>query len=444
MNSPDSQTAPGYALKALRQQAETVARGKGRPVPRNLEALAPEAMRDALHELQVYQIELELQNEELRRMQLALDTERARYFDLYDLAPLGYCTLSEEGLIVEGNFTAATMLGLARSDLVMQPITRFIVRADQDVYYLCRRHLVESGDPQSCELRMLRTDGTLFWAHLEATAALGAGGESVCRVMLSDISDRKKLDQALREKNIELEMARQEADRANRAKSDFLAGMSHELRSPLNSILGFAQLMESSTPPPTPADAARIGHILQAGWFLLTLINDVLDLASVESGKLHVVLESVSLPDLLPECQALVEAQAQQKGISLHFSPCQVPCRVLADPTRLTQVIVNLLSNAIKYNRPGGAVSVTCRAAAGQRVHFSVRDTGEGLPPEKLAQLFQPFNRLGRETGAEPGTGIGLVICRRLIELMQGEIGVESTVGMGSEFWFELPQAQPT
>ena len=245
----------------------------------------------------------------------------------------------------------------------------------------------------------------------------------------------------MRDKNVELEDARQVADKANRAKSDFLSSMSHELRSPLNSILGFAQLMQASTPPPSPVEATRIEHILQAGWFLLALINDVLDLASVESGKLHVALEGVSLPDLVPDCLALVEPQALENGITIRFDSTETPCRVIADPTRLKQVIVNLLTNAIKYNRPGGTVELRCHAVPGQRIHFSVRDTGEGLPPEKIAQLFQPFNRLGREGGAVQGTGIGLVISHHLVTLMHGHMGVESTVGAGSNFWFELPQA---
>ncbi|MBK9199522.1 ATP-binding protein [Candidatus Skiveiella danica] len=433
----------GAAIAALRQKAEAVLDNGVRPDPQGVDDRSPDALRQALHELQVHQIELELQNDELRRMQVELDAERARYFDLYDLAPVGYCTISEHGLILEANFTAANLLGLARSELVGEPLSRFIVRADQDIYYLCRRHLVDTGEPQACELRMMPVGGAPFWAHMRAAAAPDARGQPVYRLVLGDVSERKKLELALQEKNVELEKARQVADRANRAKSDFLAGMSHELRSPLNSILGFAQLMQAGNPPPSEGDAARIGHIVQAGWHLLGLINDVLDLAAVESGHLQVVPERVALPELVPDCLAMVENLAQEKGIGVHFSPCPMPCRVLADPFRLRQVIVNLLSNAIKYNRPGGSVEVSCQSAPGQRARVTVRDTGEGLSSEKIAQLFQPFNRLGREGGAEQGTGIGLVICRRLVELMQGQIGVDSTVGVGSAFWFELPQAPP-
>jgi PAS domain S-box-containing protein len=161
----------GAAIAALRQKAEAVLDNGVRPDPQGVDDRSPDALRQALHELQVHQIELELQNDELRRMQVELDAERARYFDLYDLAPVGYCTISEHGLILEANFTAANLLGLARSELVGEPLSRFIVRADQDIYYLCRRHLVDTGEPQACELRMMPVGGAPFWAHLRAAAA---------------------------------------------------------------------------------------------------------------------------------------------------------------------------------------------------------------------------------------------------------------------------------
>ena len=256
-----------------------------------------------------------------------------------------------------------------------------------------------------------------------------------------DVTERKRLDQALQESNVELESAKFEAERANLAKSDFLSSMSHELRSPLNAILGFAQLLESGSPLPTPGQKASIDQILQAGWYLLELINEILDLALIESGKLSLSLESMSLPEVLSDCQAMIEPQAQKSGIRMSFPQFDSPYFVHADRTRVKQALVNLLSNAIKYNRVGGMVEVTCSPNTGGRIRISVQDTGEGLSPEKLAQLFQPFNRLGQEASAEEGTGIGLVVSKRLVELMGGEIGAESTVGVGSLFWIELSSA---
>ena len=253
-----------------------------------------------------------------------------------------------------------------------------------------------------------------------------------------DVTERKRFEQALQETNAELESAKSAAEKANLAKSDFLSSMSHELRSPLNAILGFAQLMEASSPAPTAAQAESITQILQAGWHLLKLINEVLDLAVVESGKVSLSPEPVSLAEVLAECQAMMEPQAQQRGISMTFPKLAGACFVQADRTRVKQVLINLLSNAIKYNRPQGKVEVLCAAAGPDRLRISVQDTGAGLPPEKLAQLFQSFNRLGQEVRGEEGTGIGLVVSKRLVELMGGIIGVESIVGAGSMFWIEL------
>ena len=253
-----------------------------------------------------------------------------------------------------------------------------------------------------------------------------------------DITERNRLDQALKEKNIELEDATSLAEKANLAKSDFLSSMSHELRSPLNAILGFAQLMESDSPPPNTAQKESITQILQAGWHLLKLIDEILDLAKVESGQVPLSPEPVSLAEIILECHGMVEAQAQQRDIKLIFPKFKNPYFVRADRTRVKQVMLNLLSNAIKYNKPKGMVEVTCGEHSPERIRVSIKDTGAGLDAGQLAQLFQAFNRLGQEAGGIEGTGIGLVVAKRLVELMGGVIGVESTVGEGSVFWFEL------
>jgi signal transduction histidine kinase/CheY-like chemotaxis protein len=253
-----------------------------------------------------------------------------------------------------------------------------------------------------------------------------------------DVTERKRFEHALQESNTELASAKFAAEKANLAKSDFLSSMSHELRSPLNAILGFAQLMESSNPLPTPSQMESITQILQAGWHLLKLINEVLDLAVVESGKVSLSPEPVLLAEVLSECQAMMEPQAQQRAISMTFPEFDSALFVRADRTRLKQVVINLLSNAIKYNRKNGTVELICTAAGPEHIRISVKDTGAGLPPEKLGQLFQSFNRLGQEARSEEGTGIGLVVSKRLVELMGGVIGVESTVGVGSVFWIEM------
>jgi PAS domain S-box-containing protein len=249
-------------------------------------------------------------------------------------------------------------------------------------------------------------------------------------VAARDVTEQKRTERTLQENNVELERAKAAAEKANLAKSDFLSSMSHELRSPLNAILGFAQLINSDTPPPTPSQTESIDQILHAGWYLLDLINEILDLAQIESGKLALSREPTSLTEVLLECQAMIEPQGQKRGIKMTFPRSDIPYFVDADRTRLKQVLINLLSNAIKYNQTNGTVVVDCAMRGQSRLRISVRDTGAGLPPDLVEQLFQPFNRLGRERSTEEGTGIGLVMSKRLVELMGGLIGVESVVGL--------------
>src|SRR4051812_1599970 len=282
------------------------------------------------------------------------------------------------------------------------------------------------------ELTYIRKDGSRFPAVVSITALRDDDARIIGYLLIgTDNTLRKRVE-------AELNDAMASAEMANSAKTEFLSSMSHELRTPLNAILGFAQLMETGVPPPTPSQRRNLDQILKAGWYLLELINEVLDLALIESGKVTLSREPVSLLEVMLECRAMIEPQAQKRGIKMTFPRFDIPCFVNVDRTRVKQVLINLLFNAIKYNKPGGAVSVECSPLAPESVRISVRDTGAGLEPKQVAQLFQPFNRLGMETGAEEGTGIGLVVTKRLVELMGGAIGADSQVGVGSVFWIEL------
>ncbi len=281
-----------------------------------------------------------------------------------------------------------------------------------------------------------RKDGTTFWASVMVTAIRDQMGALRGFAKLTqDLTQRRKVE-------AELNKAITMAESANRAKSHFLSSMSHELRSPLNAILGLAQLMDGDPLSQAPSQKENTLQILQAGWHLLTLINEVLDLAKIESGRIPMSLEPVSLTEVIQECKAMIGPQATQRGITLLFPDFDSPNFALADRTRVKQVLLNLLSNALKYNTKHGTVLVECQETTQRHLRISITDTGIGLNTEKLGQLFQAFNRLGQVGSSEEGTGIGLVVAKRLTELMGGTVGVRSTEGVGSTFWFELELAE--
>ena len=235
---------------------------------------------------------------------------------------------------------------------------------------------------------------------------------------------------------MELHEAMSVAKMANLAKSEFLSSMSHELRTPLNAILGFAQLIEGAARRDALAKARRAdsqGRLVPAG------LDQRRPRSPVDRvGQAVAVTRTRVAGRVMLECQTMIEPQAQGRGIRVSFPRLETPHFVKADRTRVKQVLINLLSNAIKYNNAGGTVLVSCVVNTPGHVRIAVEDTGEGLSPADIAQLFQPFNRLGRAATEEEGTGIGLVVCKRLVELMGGVIGAESTAGKGSVFWFEL------
>ena len=246
--------------------------------------------------------------------------------------------------------------------------------------------------------------------------------------------------------NKDLQLAREVAERANQEKTTFLSSMSHELRTPLNAILGFSQMLMSDSIPSTAQEKKIFAsHIFGAGRHLLTLINDILDIAKIESGNMSLSMEPVDLAGIYHECWQMMEPLAKKRGITLTFVEA-VGLHVLADRTRLKQVLLNLLSNAVKYNREQGEIHVDCQPLDTRQLRLSVRDTGGGLSAAQLEALFQPFNRLGRDARDEEGTGLGLVVSKRLAEAMQARLGVASTPGRGSTFWLDIascPARQP-
>lgn len=311
-------------------------------------------------------------------------------------------TTDPSGIITDVNKQMEALTGCTRDELIGAPFKNYFTdpeRAEAGIKLVLNGRKVTDYELTACardgKTTLVSYNATTFYDRDRKLQGVFAAAR--------DVTERKPFERALQETNVEMESAKSAAEKANLAKSEFLSSMSHELRSPLNAILGFAQLMESSSPLPTPSQSENIAHILQAGWHLLNLINEILDLAVIESGKVSLSPESVGLSEIMSECQAMMEPLAQGRGIVMTFPRFGSPIFVRADRTRLKQIVINLLSNAIKYNREQGAIDVDCAASVPERIRISVRDTGAGLPSEKLAQLFQPFNRLGQEAGGVAG-----------------------------------------
>jgi PAS domain S-box-containing protein len=359
-----------------------------------------------------------------------------RYRFVAESASDGIITIDQNRRILFANRAAEKIFGLTITDMVGQPFSSLIperVREDHDAALQQYLDTVVTSNPEYA----LQIQG-IGKGHREIALEISFGeyvknNEHIFTGVVRDVTERKQLEHVLKR-------AKEDAERANRAKSEFLSRMSHELRTPLNAILGFAQLLEMDDLDSEQTES--VDQILKAGRHLLSLVDEVLDIARIEAGRMSLSLEPIDVGAVVREAWELVKHRADQENITFangHAMDCDV--KVTADQQRLKQVILNLLSNAVKYNEPDGTVTVSCGRGmtGGNRLRVSVTDTGRGIPEEALNRLFQPFERLGAETSGIEGTGIGLAVSRGLIEAMDGEIGVESTEGEGSTFWFELP-----
>jgi PAS domain S-box-containing protein len=429
----------------LRQKAEALAREQASRTPEDSVAISPEETRKTLHELQVHQIELEMQNEELRTAQAQIEAGRARYFDLYDLAPVGYCTLSEQGVILEANLTTATLLGTARGTLVKQPISRFIVKDDQDIYYLHRKRLFETGEPQECELRLVKSDGALFWTHLTETAAQTEDGAPVCRVVISDINERKLAEEKSEKLQAQLTQA-QKMESVGR----LAGGVAHDFNNMLGVILGNVELVLDRIGPDDSLHA-DLEEIRKAAQRSADLTRQLLAFARKQTIAPKVLDLNKTVEGMLKMLRRIIG-----EDIALDWKPGQGLWPVKMDPAQIDQMLTNLCVNARDAIAGVGKITVETRNTAldeeycaqqtgftpGEYVMLIVNDDGCGMDSKTLLLLFEPFFTT-KEMGK--GTGLGLATVYGAVKQNNGFINVYSEPGHGTIFNIYLPRhtAQP-
>jgi len=422
--------------QTLRMRAEERAMGMGAPEPASM---GPEETRRLLHELRVHQIELEMQNEELRRAQEELEASRARYVDLYDFAPVGYFTLSHKSLIVEVNLTAAALLGVVRSSLLKQPLTRFILPEDQDIYYRHRQILFETGAPQVCEMRLLRPDSPPFWAHLEAAVAQDAEGAPICRCAMSDIAQQKRAE----EERIRLEAQVHEAQKME-SIGRLAGGVAHDFNNMLSIILGYGETVLDRLDASDPL-RRDVREILDAGKRSAALTRQLLAYARKQVITPRVLDLNDTIEDMLKMLRRLIGEDIDLVWLAGHgLWPVKM------DPTQVDQVLANLLVNARDAIAGVGQVTIRTQnlvldaehcanhagAVPGDFVMLAVTDDGCGMDREVLDHLFEPFFTT-KEVGK--GTGMGLPTVYGIVKQNNGLIDVKSEPGRGTTVAIYLP-----
>ena len=426
------------SFRDLRKRANDKAQAEG------FGSLAPPVPADAnvlLEELRIHQIQLEMQNEELRRAHAELEASRALFFNLYDLAPVGYITVSHAGMILQANIRAADLLAISRSSLVGRNFFRSIPAEGQDQYYLTRKRVLETGQSQVCELQMIRPQGPPFWARLEMSGGLEHGAP-VCLIVIVDTTERHRLEDALHEANAQLALEKKAAEEATQAKSQFLSAMSHEIRNPLNGVVGMAGLLLQTELNDEQLSYARI--VADSGEALLGLVNNILDFSKIEAGAFELEEAPFDLECLIEDVLDLMSFKAHEKSLELAcWYPATVARRFIGDAGRLRQVLINFLSNAIKFTNAGHVLVEVeeAEAVAGkQPICLSVHDTGIGISKQNLGHLFTRFRQADSSiTRRFGGTGLGLSIVKQIVERMGGELGVTSTEGQGSTFSCKIP-----
>ena len=416
----------------LRQAAEEKLQSQNQAMTDIIDNMAPEAVNRMVHELKVHQIELEMQNEELRKTQIELDISRGKYFDLYDLAPVGYCTLDHKGYILEANLTASKLLGIQRNELVRKPFTWYIMRDDQDIFYSYQKKIRRTYKPMECELRMLYPGEAPFWALLSTVLVADEKDGQLFRVVISDIS-------SLKEAAWEMVKAKERAVAASEAKSQFLSNMSHEIRTPLNGLMGMLQLLAMTELDQEQRELVEIAELSSDS--LLSVIGDILDYSKIEAGEMQLEHMDFDVKKVLEDVVNVFRLSASLKDVAIEtIADDDIPL-MTGDSFRFRQILSNLIGNAVKYTHKGKIlIQLNKMKLPDTRqlgLKCSVQDTGIGIPPDKMHSLFERFSQVdSSNTRQYGGTGLGLPICKGLVEKMGGEIWAESVLGKGSCFTF--------
>jgi PAS domain S-box-containing protein len=426
----------------LRKRAEEAVQGQ----PEDAWELSQEEMQHLIHELRVHQIELEMQNEELRRAQLEMEASRNRYSDLYDFAPVGYLTTSEKGLILEANLTMCNMLGVVRGRLIGKPIYSFITKESQNIYYLHRQKLFETKDKQTWELALLKRDGSQFDAQLECIVIEDDEGNiTQTLTAITDISDRKRAEDELRKHRDFLEEMVEERTKDFRALQEQMVrqeklatlgqlagGVAHELRNPLCGIKNAAYFLNMSTDNPDAEVKEAIEILNRELTTADNIIQSLFDYADPKKPRLEL---DVSINERIRE--ALFYRNIPEDIDTVTELDEDLPS-IKADPEQLDQVLNNLIRNAIQAMREGGQLIISSQFQDSGWIVITIKDTGEGIQKESLTKIFQPLF-----TTKPKGIGLGLALCKNYIEGHGGKIRVDSEVGKGTNVKISFPIGNP-
>jgi PAS domain S-box-containing protein len=450
MTKPDDAESGPQAGK-LRQEAEQRL-GCGNASPSDGMDLVD--ARALVHELQVHQVELEMQNEELQRVQAELREASDKYHDLFDFAPVGYFLWDNGGRNLEVNLAGAALLGLDRNAACRMRFGQFVAPEDRTVFADFLKRVLLTDAKQTCEVRLARSSAWIFILIEGIATQVRAGALRLCRATVIDLTPQKRADElaatnrameaeitARKQAEEALQHAKIAAEAANEAKGWFLANISHELRTPMNAILGMVDLAIPRQVDPAAKDLLETAR--ESADLLLALLSDLLDSAKIESRRLELELAPFSLHHVLRQVAQVLTVRASEKGIIFSCPiPPDLPDYLLGDPMRLRQVLLNLAGNAVKFSDRGQVtvrIAVESRSADAVSLNFAVQDTGIGIPRSQWQRIFDPFAQADASTTRRfGGTGLGLSISSSLVRLMGGHIAIESEPGRGTTFSFTI------